>query len=99
MTTLLQFLWPALLAAGLIGCSFAAVFGAGAGLPSARLEVRIGAALLLVAGVAAMVFELVPGRPGLWFDIGMLCALAYAAGVAIGALGRRAVTSRRKAEA
>ena len=97
MTTLLQFLWPALVAAGLIGLCFAAVFGSGAGLPSARPEVRLGAVLLLVAGIAAMVFEIVPGRPGLWFDIGMLCALAYAAGVVLGTLGRRAVTSRRKA--
>ena len=95
MTTLLQFLWPALAAAGSIGLCFALAFGSGAGLPSARPEVRIGAVLLVAAGLAVMALELVPGRPGLWLDIGMLCVLAYAAGVAVGTLARRVVMPRR----
>ena len=97
MTTLLQFLWPALAVAALAGLCFAVLFGPGEGLPSARTDVRLGVGLLLVAGIAAMAFEVVPGRPGLWFDIGMLCVLAYALGVAVGTLGRRLVVRRKAA--
>jgi hypothetical protein len=88
MNTLLLHLWPALAAASLLGLAFGSVFGPGAGLPSARLDVRWGAILLLLAGVLVMALELVPGRAGLWFEIGILCACAYAIGTMAGAVLR-----------
>lgn len=84
MTILLQHLWPALLVAGLLGFSFSAIFGAGRGLPSARLDVMLGAGLLLAAGLLLSWLQVVPGRPGLWLDLGILCCLAYGAGTLLG---------------
>lgn len=88
MTVLLQHLWPALAVAGALGLCFSLAFGSGAGLPSARHDVRLGAILLLLVGLLLSVLEIVPGRPGLWLDIGVFCAAAYGGGVAIGAVLR-----------
>ena len=93
MTVLLQHLWPGLAVAALLGFGFSIVFGSGTGLPSARLDVRIGAVSVLAAAVLVSVLQVVPGRPGLWFDILVLCALAYAAGVAAGTASRWALRS------
>lgn len=96
MTVLLQHLWPALAATGVLGLAFALVLGPGSGLPSARLEVRIGAALALVGGVVVSALGWVPGRPGLWLDIAVACALAYALGVLVGTGLRWLWLSRRR---
>lgn len=84
MNVLLQHLWPGLAVAALLGLGFSVVFGRGYGLPSARLEVIGGAVLLLLAGLVFAWLEIVPGRPGLWLDIAVLCCLAYALGTAAG---------------
>ena len=84
MTILLQHLWPGLALAGLLGLGFSVVFGRGYGLPSARLEVVVGAVLLLGVGLLLSWFQTVPGRPGLWLDIAVLLCLAYAIGTALG---------------
>lgn len=99
MRILLQHLWPALAVAGVLGLGFSVVFGAGSGLPSARQDVRLAAILALLTGGLLSVLELVPGRPGLWLDIAVLCALAYALGVALGAGLRRIVRRYRRARA
>lgn len=94
MSVLLQHLWPALAIAAVLGLGFTLVFGTGVGLPSARWELRIAALLALLVGALVAFLGVVPGRAGLWLDIGMLCVLAYAAGTSIGAairwLGTRA---------
>lgn len=91
MTVLLQHLWPALLVAWAMGFIFTALFGAGTRLPSARWGVMAGALLLLLTGILLSVLEVVPGRPGLWLDIGVLCAVAYAVGAGLGAGLRYAI--------
>jgi len=85
MAVLLQHLWLALAAAFALGFGFTALFGGGARLPSTRWEVRAGALLLLAAGLLVSALALVPGRPGLWLDIAIFCALAYALGTGCGA--------------
>lgn len=100
MSILLQHLWLALAVAAGLGLGFSVVFGAGSGLPSARQDVRLGAILVLLAGGLLSVLEVVPGRPGLWLDIAVLCAAAYALGIATGAVLRRLVKAlRRRAQA
>ena len=96
MTVLLQHLWPALLLAFALGLGFTLTFGSGSNLPSARIEVRVGAALALVTAAVLAALQVVPGRPGLWLDIAVLCAFAYAAGVAGGSLIRLVVGRRRQ---
>ncbi|TDR85182.1 hypothetical protein [Enterovirga rhinocerotis] len=98
MTVLLGHLWPALAVAAVLGLGFSAVFGAGAGLPSATLPVRIGMGLALIAAALVSVLNLVPGRAGLWFDIAAAIAWAYAAGVVAGLLPRRVLRSRKREE-
>lgn len=84
MSVVLQHLWPGLAVAALLGYGFSVVFGRGNGLPSARLEVLGGALLALGAGALFSWLEIVPGRPGLWLDIAVLCGFAYALGSALG---------------
>lgn len=84
-------LWPWLLAALALGLPTGAVTcaGAGPGRTGVVLAVAAGAA---VAGLAAIVaLALVPGRTGLWLELGLALLLAYGAGCGLGCLARRVV--------
>lgn len=96
MNVLLQHLWPALAISAVLGLGFTLVFGTGVGLPSARWEVRIAALLALLVGALVAFLGVVPGRAGLWLDIGTLCVLAYAVGTGIGAALRRLAPRGRR---
>lgn len=85
--------------------ALAALIGlaAGAALPPApgRPVLAVAALALVAAGAIVSALQLVPGRDGLWLDIGVMLAAAYAAGCLAAALARRGlaliVSGRRRA--
>lgn len=76
--------WPVSLAA-LIGVL------AGGALPpaSGRPVLGLAALSLITAGAIVSALGLVPGRDGLWLDIGVMLAATYAVGCLAAALARR----------
>lgn len=76
---------------------------AGAAFPPApgRPVLAVAAIALVAAGAAVSALQLVPGRDGLWLDIGAMLASAYALGCLAAALARRGlarlVSGRRRA--
>lgn len=56
---------------------------------------QLGAAALLGAGLVLVLLRAVPGRAGLWLEIGTATCTCYAAGAAAGAV-LRAVVARPK---
>ncbi|MCJ2082012.1 hypothetical protein [Methylobacterium sp. J-090] len=91
MIALLTLIGPALVLGFLLGT----VVGRRAGLPRTRMSVAGALALVLVAAVAGglSVAGLVPGRPGLWVEVGALLLAAYLAGTGLGAVSVRRRTS------
>jgi hypothetical protein len=96
MNLILASLWPALALSGAVGLVLASFGGSGRGLPSAGWPVMALAALALLAGIALAWLRLVPGAAGLWLDLAVLLASAYAAGVVLGTLLRRLVRGGRE---
>ncbi|KQO71233.1 hypothetical protein ASF22_14930 [Methylobacterium sp. Leaf87] len=90
MIPLLTLIGPALVLGFLLG----AVVGRFAGLPRTGPTLAGTLALVLAAAVAGglSLAGLVPGRAGLWVEVGALILAAYLAGAAVGAvsLGRQA---------
>ncbi|WP_157085568.1 hypothetical protein [Methylobacterium sp. Leaf99] len=90
MIALLTLIGPALVLGFLLG----AVVGRLAGWPRTRASVAGTFVLMLAAALAGglSVAGLVPGRPGLWVEVGALILAAYLAGAGLGAVsvGRQA---------
>lgn len=83
--------------AALIGLAAGGVFPPRPGRP----VLALAALALVAAGAIVSALQLVPGRDGLWLDIGVMLAAAYAAGCLAAALARpglaRLVSGRRRA--
>lgn len=82
-------IWPVLIAALLLG----GVFGALSCVPGRSSRPGLGAGAVLVAALAGLIVAsaqgLVPGREGVWLDLGALFLASYLAGCAGGWLLRR----------
>ena len=93
MRALVLPLWPALLAALVVGMPFGWLGWREQG-PAfwGRLGLLL-VAVSLAGGVALAALGRVPGRPGLWLDIALATALAYLAGCLLGSV-LRAIRNR-----
>ncbi|WP_407519416.1 hypothetical protein [Methylobacterium oryzisoli] len=87
MTLLLAQLWPAALAALLLGLAVGWWFGWPGDRAAHAAAVLIAAGALVLAAVAAG--EVVPGEPGLWVETAALLLVPYAIGCLAGAVLRR----------
>jgi hypothetical protein len=93
-------LWPVLAGCLALGLPFGALGWreAPAGF-AGRLGIIL-AVVALVGAVALVVLGRVPGRGGLWLEIGLASVLAYLTGCVLGSVARRALERfRRRPEA
>lgn len=95
MSLLLERLWPALAGAMALGLVFAGFGGPGRSTASAGRPLGAGLLLLLLCGWILSWTGIVPGASGLWLDIGLCLATAYAGGALAGAFLHRVFVRRR----